>query len=41
MSIKNRKKTCHKKTVKKQWIEGLVVHETMEMLFDTFVNAIY
>ena len=32
MSIKKRKKTCHKKTVKKQWLEDLVVHETMEML---------
>ncbi len=34
MSIKKRKKTCHKKTVKKQWLEDLVVHETMEMLTD-------
>ena len=41
MSIKKRKKTCHKKTVKKQWIEDLVVHETMEMLTsDDRIDAI-
>jgi len=41
MSIKKRKKTCHKKTVKKQWLEDLVVHETMDMLTeDACIEAI-
>ena len=34
VSVKKKRKTCHKKTVKKQWIEDLVVRETMRMLMD-------
>lgn len=34
VSVKKKRKTCHKKTVKKQWIEDLVVRETMRMVMD-------
>jgi len=34
VSVKKKRKTCHKKSVKKQWIEDLVVRETMKMVMD-------
>ncbi len=34
VSVKKKRKECHKKPVKKVWIEDLVVKETMDMLND-------
>ncbi len=38
VSVKKRRKVCHKKSVRKEWIEDLVVNETMKMVMDD--NAI-
>ena len=35
VSVKKKRTECHKKPVRKQWIEDLVVKETMDMLNDT------
>lgn len=35
VSVKKKRTECHKKPVRKQWIEDLVVNETMDMLNDT------
>jgi len=35
VSVKKKRTECHKKPVRKQWIEDLVVRETMDMLNDT------
>ena len=34
VSVKKKRKECHKKPVKKGWIEDLVVSETMKMIMD-------
>ena len=34
VSVKKKRAECHKKPVKKQWIEDLVVDETMKMVMD-------
>lgn len=34
VSVKKRRSECHKKPVKKEWIEDLVVTETMKMVMD-------
>lgn len=34
VSVKKKRTECHKKPVRKQWIEDLVVNETMDMLND-------
>ena len=34
VSVKKKRAECHKKPVKKQWIEDLVVEETMKMVMD-------
>lgn len=34
VSVKKRRTECHKKPVKKEWIEDLVVDETMKMVMD-------
>ena len=34
VSVKKKRADCHKKPVKKDWIEDLVVNETMKMLND-------
>ena len=34
MSVKKKRTECHKKPVRKDWIEDLVVRETMKMLMD-------
>jgi DNA invertase Pin-like site-specific DNA recombinase len=38
VSVKKKRTECHKKPVKKEWIEDLVVNETMKMVMDD--NAI-
>lgn len=38
VSVKKRRKVCHKKSARKEWIEDLVVNETMKMVMDD--NAI-
>lgn len=41
VSVKKKRKVCHKKPVKKDWIEDLVVGKTMEMIMDdNTINAI-
>ncbi|MCL2189802.1 MAG: recombinase family protein [Defluviitaleaceae bacterium] len=39
-NVKKRVKTCKKKNVRKDWIEGLVVSETMAMLTDELIDYI-
>ncbi|MCI9510120.1 MAG: recombinase family protein [Angelakisella sp.] len=34
VSVKKKRKVCHKKPVKKDWIEGMVVGHTMKMVMD-------
>ena len=34
MSVKKKRTECHKKSVRKEWIEDLVVSETMKMVMD-------
>ena len=34
VSVKKKRTECHKKPVKKEWIEDLVVSETMKMVMD-------
>ena len=34
VSVKKKRTECHKKPVKKDWIEDLVVRETMKMVMD-------
>lgn len=34
VSVKKKRKECHKKPVRKEWIEDIVVHETMCMILD-------
>ena len=34
MSVKKKRQECHKKSVRKEWIEDLVVNETMKMVMD-------
>ena len=34
VSVKKKRTECHKKSVKKEWIEDLVVNETMKMVMD-------
>ena len=34
MSVKKKRTECHKKPVRKDWIEDLVVSETMKMVMD-------
>ena len=41
VSVKKKRQECHKKSVKKEWIEDLVVSETMKMVMDdTAIEAI-
>ena len=41
VSVKKKRTECHKKSVKKEWIEDLVVNETMKMVMDdTAIEAI-
>lgn len=41
VSVKKKRTECHKKPVKKDWIEDLVVNETMKIVLDNkFVEAI-
>ena len=41
VSVKKKRTNCHKKSVRKDWIEDIVVSETMKMLMDdTAVEAI-
>ena len=41
VSVKKKRTECHKKPVKKEWIEDLVVSETMKMVMDdTAIEAI-
>ena len=41
VSVKKKRQECHKKSVKKEWIEDLVVSETMKMVMDdTSIEAI-
>lgn len=41
VSAKKKRQECHKKSVKKEWIEDLVVSETMKMVMDdTAIEAI-
>ena len=41
VSVKKKRRVCHKKPVKKDWIEDLVVGKTMEMIMDdNTLNAI-
>jgi DNA invertase Pin-like site-specific DNA recombinase len=41
VSVKKKRTECHKKPVRKQWIEDLVVNETMNMVMDdTAIEAI-
>lgn len=41
VSVKKKRAECHKKPVKKNWIEDLVVNETMKMVMDdTTIEAI-
>ena len=34
VSVKKHRKICHKKAVKKEWIENIVVEQTMKMVMD-------
>lgn len=34
VSVKKKRRECHKKSVRKEWIEDLVVRETMKMVMD-------
>ena len=34
VSVKKKRTECHKKSVRKEWIEDLVVSETMRMVMD-------
>ena len=34
VSVKKKRTECHKKSVRKQWIEDFVVHHTMKMIMD-------
>jgi len=34
VSVKKKRRECHKKSVRKEWIEDLVVRETMQMVMD-------
>ncbi len=34
VSVKKKRNNCHKKTVRKQWIEDIVVTETMKLIMD-------
>ena len=34
VSVKKKRQECHKKSVRKEWIEDLVVNETMKMVMD-------
>ena len=41
VSVKKKRTECHKKSVRKEWIEDLVVNETMKMVMDdTAIEAI-
>ncbi len=41
MSVKKKRQECHKKSVRKEWIEDLVVRETMKMVMnDRAIEAI-
>ena len=41
VSVKKKRTECHKKSVRKEWIENLVVNETMKMVMDdTVIEAI-
>lgn len=41
VSVKKKRQECHKKSVRKEWIEDLVVSETMKMVMDdTAIEAI-
>jgi len=41
VSVKKRRKVCHKKPVKKEWLEDLVVHKTTELVIDNdFIEAV-
>ena len=41
VSVKKKRRECHKKSVKKEWLEDLVVSETMKMVMDdTAIEAI-
>lgn len=41
VSVKKMRTECHKKSVRKEWIEDLVVSETMKMVMDdTAIEAI-
>lgn len=41
VSVKKKRTDCHKKSVRKEWVEDLVVNETMKMVMDdTAIEAI-
>lgn len=40
VSVKKKRTECHKKSVRKEWIEDLVVNETMKMVMDDMAFTI-